>query len=82
MWRQDESGRVHTPFEPVVLVATLLLIPILILETDADGGWLKFALVANWVVWGIFAIELVAVLYVANASGRRFVRIGWTWRSF
>jgi hypothetical protein len=23
MWHQDESGRIHTPFEPVVLAATL-----------------------------------------------------------
>lgn len=27
MWTQDESGRVHTPLEPVVLAATLALIP-------------------------------------------------------
>lgn len=30
MWTQDDSGRVHTPFEPVVLAATLALIPVLI----------------------------------------------------
>jgi hypothetical protein len=34
-WTQDDSGRVHTPFEPVVLAATLALIPVLILEADA-----------------------------------------------
>ena len=50
MW-QDESGRVHTPLEPVVLATTLLLVPVLILEADADGGWLTFAYVANWVIW-------------------------------
>jgi hypothetical protein len=40
MWQQDESGRVHTPFEPVVLAATLALIPVLIIEADATptGG--------------------------------------------
>jgi len=56
MWRQDESGRFHTPLEPVVLAATLLLIPVLILEADAEGGWLTFAYFANWVIWGIFAV--------------------------
>jgi hypothetical protein len=35
MWKQDDSGRVHTPLEPVVLVATLALIPVLIIEADA-----------------------------------------------
>ncbi len=37
MWHQDESGRVHTPFEPIVLAATLSLIPILIIEADAKS---------------------------------------------
>jgi hypothetical protein len=33
-WFQDESGRVHTPLEPVVLVATFALIPVLVIESD------------------------------------------------
>jgi hypothetical protein len=39
MWKQDESGRVHTPFEPLVLAATLSLLPVLIIEADttSDG---------------------------------------------
>jgi hypothetical protein len=66
MWKQDESGRVHTPLEPVVLAATLALIPVLILEADATtAGWQQVALVANWLIWAIFAIELAAVLTVA-----------------
>jgi voltage-gated potassium channel len=76
MWRQDESGRVHTPLEPVVLAATLLLIPVLILEADAEGGWLTFAYFANWVIWGIFAVELVAILYVAERR-RAALRAHW-----
>jgi hypothetical protein len=48
MWKQDESGRVHTPFEPVVLAAALALIPVLIIEADTKSeGWLSFAEVAN-----------------------------------
>ena len=70
MWRQDESGRVHTPFEPVVLVATLALIPVLIIEADAKSeGWLRFAEVANWIIWAVFAVELGAVLVVAKRKG-------------
>jgi voltage-gated potassium channel len=65
MW-QDESGRVHTPFEPVVLGATLLLIPVLILEADGTGIWLTFANIANWLIWGVFAAELLCVMVVAK----------------
>jgi hypothetical protein len=43
MWFQDESGRVHTPLEPVVLAATLLVVPALIIEWDARFAvrWLE-----------------------------------------
>jgi voltage-gated potassium channel len=76
VWRQDESGRVHTPLEPVVLVATLALIPVLLVEADASGSWLTAASVANWVIWVIFAVELAAVLIVAGRKGAA-VRAHW-----
>jgi len=68
MW-QDESGRVHTSLEPIVLAATLLLIPVLILQADADGGWLTVAYVANWLIWVVFAVELGVILWVAQRKG-------------
>ena len=75
-----ETGRirrVHTPLEPVVLAATLALIPILIIEADAtSSGWQEFATVANWVVWGIFPAELAAVLVVARRR-RAALRAHW-----
>ena len=37
MWSQDESGRIHTPFEPIVLAATLALIPVLIIDAAVTG---------------------------------------------
>jgi voltage-gated potassium channel len=69
VWHQDESGRVHTPFEPIVLAATLALIPVLIIEADATGAWATGAVVANWLIWGVFAVELAAVLLVAERKG-------------
>src|SRR5215217_4478982 len=73
-WFQDESGRVHTPLEPVVLVATFALIPVLVVESDVEsGGWLTVAYVANWVIWGLFAVELAAVLIVATVTGDDFM---------
>ena len=40
VWEQSESGRVRHPFEPVILAATLAMIPVLIIERDATVGWL------------------------------------------
>lgn len=76
MWKQDESGRVHTPFEPLVLAATLALIPVLIIEADAEGTWVTGAWVANWLIWAVFAVELAAVLIVAERK-RAALRAHW-----
>jgi voltage-gated potassium channel len=77
VWTQDESGRVHTPLEPLVLAATLALIPILIIEADTKSeGWRRFAEIANWIIWAVFAIELAAVLIVASRR-RAALRAHW-----
>ena len=38
MWEQLESGRVRHQFEPVILVATLAMIPVLIIEYDTTSA--------------------------------------------
>jgi voltage-gated potassium channel len=77
MWKQDESGRVHTPLEPVVLGATLALIPVLIIEADTTSdAWREVATVANWVIWALFAAELAAVLVFAPRK-RAALRAHW-----
>jgi voltage-gated potassium channel len=77
MWEQSESGRVRHPFEPVILIATLAMIPVLIIERDAQSdSWQAFAQVANWLIWAVFAAELVFVLCVAPAK-RRALRAHW-----
>jgi voltage-gated potassium channel len=66
MWQQSENGRVAHPFEPAILVATLALIPVLIIERDvSSGAWLTAAEIANWVIWAIFGAELAFILVVA-----------------
>jgi voltage-gated potassium channel len=67
---------VETPFEPVVLAATLAMIPVLILQRDAADGWRVAADVANWVIWGVFAAEIAFVLAVADRK-RAALRAHW-----
>jgi voltage-gated potassium channel len=77
MWEQTESGRVTTPFEPVVLGATLAMIPVLIIEADATSeGWKTVAQVANWMIWAVFAVEIAVVLIVAPRK-RAALRAHW-----
>lgn len=54
------------PFEPFILAATLLMIPVIIIQRDATSdGWQTFAWVANWGIWAVFAGELAFILVVA-----------------
>lgn len=63
---QSESGRVSHPFEPLILAATLLMIPVIIIQRDATSdGWQAFATVANWAIWSVFVAEMAFVLVVA-----------------
>ena len=70
MWQQAPDGRVRHAFEPIVIAATLALIPVLVIESDVKSeGWQTFANVANWVIWGIFLAELGFILIVAPRKG-------------
>jgi voltage-gated potassium channel len=66
VWKQLDSGRVVHRFESVVLVATLALIPVLVIESDAKSSrWQDFATAANWTIWAVFLVELAFILTVA-----------------
>ncbi len=53
-------------FEKPVLVATVLVIPALIVEATADGGSLRTAsAMLNWLIWLVFVAELAAMVSVA-----------------
>jgi hypothetical protein len=41
VWEQLESGRVRHRFEPVVIVATVALIPVFVIEAEASSDRLK-----------------------------------------
>jgi voltage-gated potassium channel len=77
MWQQSSDGRVSHPFEPVILGATSALIPVLIIERDVSSGpWATAAEIANWVIWAIFAAELLFILVVAPRKAAA-VRAHW-----
>ena len=66
LWEQEESGNVRHPFEPAVLIATLLMIPVIIVQRDATSEiWLTVANAANWLIWAVFAAEMAFILVVA-----------------
>jgi voltage-gated potassium channel len=47
------------------------------IETDSkSAGWQRFAEVANWLIWAVFAVELAAILTVATRK-RAALRAHW-----
>lgn len=70
MWKQLDSGRVVHRFEPVVLAATLAVIPVLVIESEAKSSlWKDIAYTANWVIWLVFAADFIFILAVAPRKG-------------
>jgi voltage-gated potassium channel len=66
MWQQLDSGRVTHRFEWVILVATLAIIPVMVIELEASSSaWREVAFAANWLIWAIFVAELAFILTVA-----------------
>lgn len=77
MWQQLDSGRVTHHFEWVILVATLAVIPVMVIELEASSsGWRTVAFAANWAIWALFVAELVFILTVAPRK-RAALRAHW-----
>jgi voltage-gated potassium channel len=68
----DRERRVARVFEVPVLIAALLVIPVVVIETSSSIGdsWKDVARVTNWVIWFVFAAELVAYLMVTQNRWR------------
>jgi voltage-gated potassium channel len=76
-WAQDDSGYVTTPFEPIVLVATLALVPVLVVQADVETGpWATAAELANWAIWAIFVVEFVSITLKAERK-KAALRAHW-----
>jgi len=79
VWEQLESGRVTHRYEWVVLVATLAVIPVMVIELEtSSSGWRAFAFAVNWLIWAIFVAEMGFILKVPRANKRRYGPTGST----
>jgi voltage-gated potassium channel len=72
--RQVEMRR---PLDIPVLIAAILTIPVMIIETStAPPQWKTAALLANWFVWIVFFVDLIAMTSIAHAK-TRYMRAAW-----
>ena len=62
----ERSARWQKRFNVPVIVAALATVPLLLLEQSHHGEPLQTTLeVCDWIVWGVFALELAVMLAVA-----------------
>jgi voltage-gated potassium channel len=68
----DRARRIERTFEIPVVVAALLVIPVVIIEANDSihEPWKTMASVVNWIIWLVFAAELVANLAVVDQRRR------------
>jgi voltage-gated potassium channel len=61
----ERSKRVARRFEWPVIVAALLVIPVIFIEaSDVGDPWDTVATIANWLIWIVFAAEVIVMLAV------------------
>src|SRR4051812_33106815 len=71
----ERSEHIARRFEAPVIIATLLVVPVLILEgTDVPEPWPTIALVGDWIIWPVFLAEVVVLLAVTPNRRRWLAR--------
>lgn len=65
--QEDRYKRVERFFTIPVLVAAVLVIPVVAIDSTSIGQpWARIAAYLNWVIWVAFALEFFALLIVAQ----------------
>jgi voltage-gated potassium channel len=76
-WCQFESGRVRHPYEGIVLLLALMMLPaVLIQDSGLHSPWGMVADALGTIVWLILIAELLLTLYHAT-DRRRALRVHW-----
>jgi voltage-gated potassium channel len=66
--KTDRTMLVKRVFDVPVVVAALLVVPVILVEATSTVGrpWTTIATIVNWVIWFVFASELIAYMVVVE----------------
>ena len=70
------AARVRQQFEIPVMVAALAVIPVVIVERIAVGGWETLLEIINWLIWAAFTLEFAVVILLTDGR-RAYARKAW-----
>lgn len=60
-----------------LLVLALASVPLVVLEDTAQGAVSSAATVANWAIWGLFAVDLAVRVWLARGHRRKYLTSHW-----
>ena len=60
-----------------LLVLALASVPLVVLEDTAQGAVALAAIVANWAIWGLFAVDLAVRVWLARGHRRKYLTSHW-----
>ena len=60
-----------------LLVLAVASIPLVVLEDLAHGAVVLAAIIANWVIWGLFAVDLAVRVWFARGHRKRYLTSHW-----
>lgn len=65
--RHLDAATIDGRMSAVMITATLLVIPVLVLEAQPLGApWHTFAVVGDWLIWLVFLVEFAAIIVLAK----------------
>lgn len=65
--RRTQADRVEQRLSIVMIIATLLVIPVLVLEVQPLGEpWHTITAFGDWVIWLVFVVEFAAIILLAH----------------
>ncbi len=74
----ERATRAQRILEVPVIIAALLVIPTILIEGNAtEPFWINVAFGLNWVIWIVFAVELVTMLIVVDDRWKYIKKSGW-----
>lgn len=60
-----------------LLVLALASVPLVVLEDTSQGAVSSAATVANWAIWGLFAVDLAVRVWLARGHRRKYLASHW-----
>ncbi len=65
--RRMQAATIDGRLRPVMITATLLVIPVLVLEAQPlSAPWHTVAVIGDWLIWLVFVFEFAAIMLLAH----------------